>query len=204
MSRRRPRRLPVEYLLALACLIAAVVLGASEFANSFTLTQGGEPIQQLGAGDRHSYAMLILAIFAVASLGVALATGSKPAAMGVAIAGAVALILFLAIDLPKANQIGSLSSQGEFLAAAKAEPAAGFWLSLLGSVALTAAGAAIATLEPEQLQIFGRGERRAGPSPAPAENPEPPLPGDAPRSRTAPRERTSVSGRRHGRRGDQR
>jgi hypothetical protein len=156
---RRRRGIPIEYLLAVACLVSACVLGYSDFGTSFELTQGGEPIQELAAGDRHSYAMLVLAIFAIGALFVAVGAGSKPAATAVALAGATALILFLAIDLPKANQIGDLNEAGQFLAQAKAEPAAGFWLSLLGALGLAISGGALATLPPEQLLMFGRGTR---------------------------------------------
>ncbi len=193
--RSRNRAFPVEYLLAAACLISAIVLGYSEFQDSFELTQGGEPIQLLAAGDRHSYAMLVLAIFAVGALLVAVGAGSKPAATAVALAGATALVLFLAIDLPKVNQIGDLNEAGQFLAQAKAEPADGFWLSLLGALGLALSGAALATLSAAQLMLIGRGNRTpASAQPAvgdPATNGDPPAEAHGGRSResTPPRAR---------------
>jgi predicted membrane metal-binding protein len=160
MKRARARRIPVEYLLAAGCLVSAIVLGYSDFRTSFdVVTPGGEPQLSLAAGDRHHYAMLVLAIFAVGALLVAVGSGSKPAAIAVGIAGGVALILFLAIDLPKANQVGAINDIGGFLPTAKAVPQDGFWLSLLGAIGLAASGAALATLDPEQLQLFGRDRR---------------------------------------------
>lgn len=144
--------------LALGCLLSAAVLGASELGTTFELTQGGEPIRQLAAGDRHYYAMLVLAIFAAGALLVAVGSGSKPAATAVAVAGAVALLIFLSVDLPKANQVGDLNEAGQFLAQAKAEPRAAFWLSVLGALGLATAGAALATLRPEQIALFSKRE----------------------------------------------
>lgn len=155
-ARPAPRRgVSVAHLLALACLGSAIVLGASEFGTTFELTQGGEPLRELAAADRHRYAMLVLAVFAVGALLVALGSGSKAAAGAVAITGAVALLLFLTIDLPKANQVGDLNESGQFLAQAEAEPKEAFWLSLLGALGLAAAGAALATLRPDQIAVFG-------------------------------------------------
>ncbi len=154
---RRPRlgTIPVEYLLACGCLVSAIVLGLSDLATTFELTQGGELKDTLDAGDRHNYAMLVLAIFAIGALLIAVGAGSKPAAVAVAVAGVVALLLFLIVDLPKANNVGAIT-EPIFFAEAKAEPAAGFWLSLLGALGLAVSGAALATLSPEQLMMTGR------------------------------------------------
>ncbi len=55
----------------------AVALGISEFMTTFEFTPpGGEPLQEQLAGDRHGYAMLLLAAFAVTST---LASLSPPA-----------------------------------------------------------------------------------------------------------------------------
>ena len=74
---------------------------------------------------------------------------SRPAAVAVPIAGLLALLLFGVVDLPKANDVGSISGvctladQG---IDAKAVPEAGFWLEMVGAVALTLSGAALAML----------------------------------------------------------
>ena len=44
----------------------------------------------------------------------------------------IALLIFLVIDLPDANSIGTLDDDQSFIDA-KAEPAAGFWLELVGA-----------------------------------------------------------------------
>ena len=155
MSRQRILR--AAYLLPVACVASAAVLGASEFMNTFALRPpGGETQQVLGAGSRHAYALLVLAGFAVIALAVTVLTGSKPAAVAVGLAGAAALLLFLIVDLPHVNQEGTpgslfSSTPGPVIGDLKAYPASGFWLEMLGALALAVTGGALATLRPEQL-----------------------------------------------------
>ena len=157
---RRALRIPaVEILLPIACLASALVLGFSELMTTFELTPpGGEPLQVIEASDRHSYALLILALFAIFALAVTVMSGSKAAAFAVAAAGAVALLIFLLGDLPRAGQIGTLDDPRQSFIDAEAVPQAGFWLELLGALGLAVSGAALATLTPEQLSL---GERWA-------------------------------------------
>jgi hypothetical protein len=145
-----------ERLLPLGCVVAAAVLFASELMTTFELTeQGGQGLCSIDAADRHQFALGVLAIFAVAAVIVAVLWASKPAAMAVAIAGLLALLLFLIIDLPKVNNVGTLegcsaTTTSAFLEA-KALPRAGFWLEMVGALALALSGAALATLSREQL-----------------------------------------------------
>ncbi len=88
-------------------------------------------------------------------------SGSKAAAFAVAAAGAVALLIFLLGDLPRAGQIGTLDDPRQSFIDAEAVPQAGFWLELLGALGLAVSGAALATLTPEQLSLGERyGARR--------------------------------------------
>lgn len=170
---RKPPR--TETLLVLACAAAAAMLGASEFMTLFEFTPpGGEAIKSLSAGDQHGYAQLVLAGMALLLLVVALATaGSDPseqglslsriAAFGIAVCGVVALLLFLIGDLPDVNKIGTLNDDS--FINAKAEPKAGFWLEMVGSLVLAVCGVALATLGPDQLRTGRREDkqkRRAG------------------------------------------
>jgi hypothetical protein len=155
--RRRPRFPAVEIMLPLACLASALLLVASELITTFELTPpGGEPLDVIEAADRHSYAMLVLAIFAIFTLAVTAMSGSKAAAMAVAAAGAVALLIFLLADLPRAGQIGTLDDPRQTFIDAEAVPQAGFWFELLGALGLAVSGAALATLTPEQLSLGDR------------------------------------------------
>jgi hypothetical protein len=156
-----------ERLLPIACVAAAAILFASDLMTTFQLTTPGAPLCNQSAADRHHYAQLILALFAVAAVLLAVSTGSRPAATAVAVAGILALLIFLTIDLPHANNVGTLGSScgpSETDLTAKAEPQAGFWFEMIGAVTLALSGTALATLTPEQLASlrsvrFGRGRR---------------------------------------------
>jgi hypothetical protein len=161
-------RLPrTETLLVLACAGAAAMLAASQFMTIFELTPpGAEALESVSATDQHGYATFVLAVFALVMLVVGIATqneqAARIAAFAVAASGAVALLIFLVGDLPDANTVGTLDD--ESFVDAKAEPQAGFWLELAGSLVLAACGAALATMGPDRLNLT----RRDGAAPRPA------------------------------------
>jgi hypothetical protein len=155
-ARRSPER-----LLPLACIAGAGALFASEFMNTFQLastSSAGPEFCNVAAAGRHHFALGVLAIFAVIAVIVAVTAGSKPAAIAVGVAGLMALILFLTIDLPHANNTGTLGPCNATAAAnffdAKADPQAGFWLEMVGALALALSGVALATLSPRQLRAI--------------------------------------------------
>ena len=130
-------------LLPLACAAGAIALGASELSPTFELRGFDDTVHgTLEPGDRHYYAQLVLAVFALAALAVAALTGSRPAAFAVAACGVAALALFAIIDLPDLNAQGSLLDP--YFAEGKAVPVTGFWLELTGSLTLAATGLALA------------------------------------------------------------
>jgi hypothetical protein len=143
--------------------LAALVLGFSETLVVFELTpSGGEVLQELTAADRHGYAQLVLSGLAIAAITTVVLTGSKPAARVVAIAGVIALAIFLIIDLRHVNEVGPVN-EPIFFVDAKAVPATGFWLEMAGSIALALGGATLATMTVEQLEgIRARFSRRRG------------------------------------------
>ena len=151
---RLPSWMRAEYLLPIACLAAAACVAAAEFSTIFEYHKGtsGELLQIDKAADRHYYSLLVLAIFAVVALGIAVITGSRPAAAAVGIAGGISLLIFLLVDLPDMNVEGTLSEP--FFTTSKAEPASGFWLELVGTASLALAGGALATLSSEQLRAL--------------------------------------------------
>jgi hypothetical protein len=155
------RRFRLEQLLPFACIAAAGVLIASELMTTFEFTPpGAEALASQSAGDRHAYAQIVLAVFAVVAMVIAISSGSKPAAMGVAACGVLALLIFLLLDLPDAGNVGTLDDSRQTFATAEAVPQAGFWLQLIGALGLAICGAALATLTPEQLQDLRPGGAR--------------------------------------------
>jgi hypothetical protein len=140
-------------LLLLACAAAAAMLAASQFTDIFHLTPpGGEALQSISSKDQHSYAMLVLAIFALILIVVTLSARDdqlrQVAAMAIAVCGLIALLIFLIGDLPDVNKIGTLDDPRQSFIDAEAKPVAGFWLELAGSLVLTVCGAALATMRP--------------------------------------------------------
>jgi hypothetical protein len=162
MSDRSARaKFRIERLIPFTCVAAAAVLFASELMITFEfIPPGGEALADQSAGDRHAYAQIILAVFAVAAMFGAIATGSKPAAMAVAACGVIALMIFLLADLPDANNIGTLDDPRQSFFEAEAVPQTGFWLGLLGALGLALSGAALATLTSEQIKALGPGGGR--------------------------------------------
>jgi hypothetical protein len=163
------KRLPrTEILLVLACAAAAAMLGASQFTDIFHLTPpGGEALQAISSKDQHSYAMLVLAIFALILIVVTLSARDdqlrQVAAMAIAVCGLIALLIFLIGDLPDVNKIGTLDDPRQSFIDAEAKPVAGFWLELVGSLVLTVCGAALATMKPSAARPPDH-ERRTRPS----------------------------------------
>ena len=148
-------------LLPVACLAAAVCLFASELMTTFEFTPpGGEALSEQGGADRHGNALALIAVFAAAALAVAVFAASKPAATAVAVAGVLGLLVFLLVDLPDANAVGTLDDARQSFFAAEAVPQEGFWMALVSSLALAITGIALATLNTEQLAALRPGRRR--------------------------------------------
>jgi hypothetical protein len=154
-----------EILLVFACAGAAAMLGASQFTDIFHLTPpGGEALQAISSKDQHSYAMLVLSIFALVLLVVTFSARDEQlrqvAAMAIAVCGLIALLIFLIGDLPDVNKIGTLDDPRQSFIDAEAKPVAGFWLELVGSLVLTVCGAALATMRPRAVGGSGHERRR--------------------------------------------
>lgn len=172
------RLLRAEMVLPLTIVAAAIMLGVSEFMTTFVLTSGPDPQEALTAADRHHFALLILAVFAILATAYAIATGLRAAAIAAAAFGLVALLLFLLIDLPDAGKAGPLGDDPAiYFADARSDPQAGFWLEAIGSVVLGLATVGFATLTGEQLRapaaLFGGSKsRRAGAAASTAAEPD--------------------------------
>jgi hypothetical protein len=159
-----------EVLLVFACAGAAAMLAASQFINLFELTPpGGEALGEVKADDQHGYATLIVAVLSLVLLVVSLGARSESltqgASFGVAVCGVIALLIFLVIDLPDAGSIGALDDDS--FIDAKAEPVAGFWLELVGSLVLAGCGAGLATMRREE--TASKDENQHGKAEEPAE-----------------------------------
>ncbi len=143
-------------LLPLGCLAAALCLIASETMVMFEFTPpGAEPLSDQAGGDRHGNSLALIAAFGIGALGLAILAASKPAATAVGVAGVVALLVFLLLDLPDAGAVGTLDdARGSFFDA-EAVPQEGFFFTMVSALALAVTGIALATLTTEQLAALG-------------------------------------------------
>ena len=143
----------LERLLPWACLLSAGVLIASELMTLFELTPpGAEPLDEVLAREQHGNAMFVIGGFAIMLTIVAVWGASRPAALGVAVMGTMALLIFLIADVPDAGQVGTLDDARQSFIDAEAVPQEGFWLEMLGALGLAISGAALATMSAEQLE----------------------------------------------------
>jgi hypothetical protein len=111
----------------------------------------------LSGFERHSIAFLLLGALALTLAWVAGPGRSRPAALGLAAVGVIALIFALAVDLPVTNDTGTIGRDFE---GASASAGWGLWVELLGGALALAAGA-IGLLRPRPRPE--RRPRREGP-----------------------------------------
>ena len=140
-SALRPPDFPlVARVLAAVALAGALLLLAAELSPLYTVVVGalGTPRRSVSAGSHHGYALAVVALAAlVMTLGAL--RGAPAAAIALAVLGAVALIVALAIDLPATHASGSLREAVSF-ADARAQAGRGLALEIGGGIALLVAG----------------------------------------------------------------
>jgi hypothetical protein len=116
---------------------------------------------------------MVIAAFAVIATIAAVYGGSRPAAFAVAAMGVLALLIFLISDLRVAGTTGTTSDEcGSFLTA-DVIPQGGFYMELVGALALAVTGIALATLTPQQLSSLRPSRRKRPTEPRGADPKEP-------------------------------
>ncbi len=123
------------------------LLLAAELAPVYTIEVNGLPCEPAepaladlcspSGGDRHSYALLVLGLLAPLMAWGAGTGGSSPAALALVVVGLAVLAIVLVGDLPDVTETGEVGLRFE---QAEADPASGFYLSLLGGAAALLAG----------------------------------------------------------------
>jgi hypothetical protein len=92
-------------------------------------------------GDQHSWALAVMGVAAAVAAVFAYATRQRLPALASVTLGLAALIIALAVDLPDVTASGVTTD----LEVGDAEPAAGFWMELVGAAALTVGAAILST-----------------------------------------------------------
>lgn len=138
-------------MLGLAVLalgsVAGIMMVIADFSPVYSIEVNGLPCEPAEpeladqcaptGGDRHSYALLVLGVFAVLMAWGAGVGRSLPAAIALGACGAAVLAIALIGDLPDVNETGAIGVRFE---QAAASPSSGFWLALLGGALAVGAG----------------------------------------------------------------
>jgi hypothetical protein len=122
-------------------LLGAVLLVSSEFTTLFTVKVAGSaaPISSVRTASHDSYALIPIALVAVALAYAAVRKGGRPALFGLGALGVAALLIALIGDLPDAQATGTVGSAITGFRQASATPGAGLYLETLGAIALVIA-----------------------------------------------------------------
>jgi hypothetical protein len=92
--------------------------------------------------DQHSWALAIMGVAGAAAAVLARVTRQRLPALAAAMLGVIVLVIVLAVDLPDVTASGVTTD----LEVGDAEPAAGFWVEMVGAVVLAAGAAVLAAL----------------------------------------------------------
>lgn len=93
-----------------------------------------------GGIGRHGFSLGTMGLLGIVFAITAALTGSRPAAIGCAVAGLAALGLVAVIDIPDIGATDLVRDPNAEYANAEAEPAGGLWVSVGAAAVLTVSG----------------------------------------------------------------
>ena len=133
--------------LAIAAVAGAICLLVATFSTVIEITVGttskiADRDTELSGYDRHSVALIVIALFALVMTAGAL-RGARPAMVALAVAGVVVLLIALIGDLPDVHKTGVI---GQLYDNARANPRSGYYLETLGGALLLMAGGGLLLL----------------------------------------------------------
>jgi hypothetical protein len=160
---REPR---ARGLILAGTLLAALLLLVAEFTALYKvhLATSSTPIKTVTGGSNHSYAILVIALAAVA-LGVLVwRSGSRSALLALGVLGLVALLIAVLGDLPDSEASGLAGSPTRGYINASSTPSAGLYMETLGAILLIATcGLGFLTLAPQRSRSSRTPGRSGGP-----------------------------------------
>ena len=132
-------------LAAALSILAAALLVAAEFSTVFEVTVGSLEVVQRSAtgGENHGYALLVVAVFAVALTLHGLRLAGRAAGAGLITLGIVVLMVALTVDLPDTRGAGRLPESVAY-EDARARAGVALGLEIAGGVLLVVAGGLLA------------------------------------------------------------
>jgi hypothetical protein len=119
-------------------LLGALLLLVAEFTTLFEIrtSAGAASIQSVGTGSHHTYALVPVAVLAVA-LSIAVYTAlSRPALLAIGVLAVITLLITLLGDLPDAHASGLVGGGAQRYVTASSTPSAGLYMETLGGVVL--------------------------------------------------------------------
>jgi hypothetical protein len=134
-------------LAAAAAVLGGLLLLYAETLDLYRIvTPSGSISNAAGSvrtgSDQHSWALAVIGVAGASACLLARATRQRLPALAGLTLGMIALVTALAFDLPDVTASGVTTD----LEVGDAEPAAGFWIELVGAIVLTAGAAALAWL----------------------------------------------------------
>lgn len=132
-------------LAAALVAVAVVLLAAAEFTTVYEVTVGSLEVVRRSAtgGANHGYALLVVALFAVALTLHGLRVARRAAGAGLLALGLIVLLIALTVDLPDTRGSGRLPESLAY-EDARARAGAGLGLELAGGALLVVAGGLLA------------------------------------------------------------
>ena len=137
----------VRIALAIAAVAGVLCLVIATFSTVIEITVGttskiADRDTELSGWDRHSFALVLIGLFALLMTAGAL-RGARPAMAAVAVAGIVVLLIALIGDLPDVHKTGVI---GQLYDNARANPKLGYYLETLGGALLLLSGGGLLLL----------------------------------------------------------
>lgn len=170
----------VRGLLTLAGVAGVVLLVISTFTTVIeikvltTSDIAAKIDTQISGADRHGGALIIAAVFAAVMLVGAVTRAARPAMVGLAAAGALALAIAIVSDAAHIHDTGQV---GELYEEATADAGPGFFYETLGGALLLVSGGGLLLLAgagPSSLDGLSLPRRRRAPRERPQQDEEPP------------------------------
>jgi hypothetical protein len=121
----------------LVAVAGAILLIAAEFAAIYEIKVVTVVVDSVTGYDRHGIALGLLGLAALPMALGAARRASRPAMLALAVLGAGALFIAIAIDVPDVHETGRY---GDRYDEASADPAAGLYLESLGGALLVVSG----------------------------------------------------------------
>jgi hypothetical protein len=139
---RTPGGAPLRFAVWGVGVLGALLLLIAEFTTLFEVhtATSRQAVASVSTGSHHSYALIPIALLALALTVAGWRAQSRVALAALAWLGLIALLITLVGDLPNAHASGLVGSSATHFTSATSSPGIGLYLETLGAVALLIAG----------------------------------------------------------------